>query len=173
MSQADDWATKTERVRAHFPELIDPDWAPAFADTEILGGTLRALITVGFGNGKRGPRETPDMRVGLERLRELTADDLSLEPFAPSLQRLRGPDSLRAVAAKSYISPSRLHRLSRGVQPPSMVDMEQIAAAYSKQPIWFHEYRVNMIAAVTAAMLNRDPERSAVLANQLVHLVQP
>jgi len=77
-------------------------------------------------------------------------------------------DSVRGVAAKTFISKTRVDRLMRGLEPPEVEDMRLVAKAYKKDPSFFLEFRAEYVLAALARKLATDPDLAAVVYRRLV-----
>lgn len=158
-----------------FPSTATLNWQRAFAnDPDLLGRLLRDILKLDrVVPGRHGPRPGPDpLRDGptLDRIRGLDPGrhPYSLHPFPVAFAHLVAGRSVRAVAAKVRdMSPTRVYRLLRGEVNPTAADMEAVAAAFKRHPSYFVEYRVRSIHAALLEQLERDPQGSIRVFEQL------
>lgn len=151
-------------LRQRFPSTASLRWQAAFDhDIELLGRMLRDILKLDRATpGRHGPRPGLD-RVrdmpALDRLRGLdpTRHPYSLLPFRDAFALLIEGRSIRSAANKLGMAPSRIYRLKEGLgAPPSMQEMEDIAARFGHHPSFFAEYRAWAIQeAVREAMADQ------------------
>jgi len=161
MARSDVWAERIAKMRATYPGLTRV-WEGAFNDEAILGRAIRELISTGPG------RQTPEVAEGIRRWRELTGLGYSTLRFPASLHELTGGATIATVAAATGLDTAHVTALFNGTDP-TIDDLTTIAAAYRRDPTWFHEYRVIAVAAAVADALAANPERSALYAAHLAH----
>lgn len=153
-------------LRERYPSVTSLRWRVAFDhDIELLGRILRDILKLDRPiPGRHGPRPGLD-RVrdmpALDRLRGLdpTRHPYSLLPFADAFGLLLAARSIRSAANKLGMTPSRIYRLKEGLgTPPTMQEMEHIAARFDHHPSFFSEYRSWAIREAVVEALGRQPD---------------
>ena len=153
------------------PTIDDEQWAPTVASSlrseDRLASILRDIIKVSEAPAQRGVRVMPPREVGEARLNDLRNGGCTTQPFAVAFRYLAGGRSRTALARRTGIARTHVHRLITGQYPPSMEDMERIAKAFDRRPTYFLEYRVGLISKQVSDYLTANPEASIPLAKQL------
>lgn len=140
------------------------------AHDDTLAAILRDMLALpdGQSTGARsGPRSGPEFEEGLAQLRHLFGDRYQMERFPAAFRRLAGARSERHLAAKIGLSRATVHRLLTGEVAPKLDEMERIAKAFGKDPVWFHEYRTSLVCNLVRDRLDRSPEQSATAVHRL------
>lgn len=147
---------------------IDRRWLKAIRMDDLVGRLMQEMIRVDHSPVRSGQRPVLDGAKGHARLRAVLGDDVTLQPFHVAFQALAGPDrSARGLAELCGLRKSRLQYLRNGERPPTVLEMEVIAAAFGKRPDYFHEYRRAQLLAAVKAEIDRNPERGAVIHQRI------
>jgi hypothetical protein len=143
----------------------------ALSEAEVLGKVIGDIVREGIG------REGGDRRRNLDEtaeplLRQLTGDDYATVPFPMAFKGLARtregrPLSRTALARKTTLSKTQVHRLLTGAITPSTTDMELVAATFGKHPAFFIEYRNWLIISYISQHLQCSPETSWLWVNKL------
>lgn len=148
-----------------FPSIAQLNWEKAFdQDVDLLGHLLRDILKLDMADrgaaGRRPNLEEDEARPSLDRLlgRDPTSHIYSVLPFPATFRLLIGKRSQRAMAAKLGFPKTRIHRLSVGIESPTVQEMEHVAKMFDKQPSYFVEYRMQSIANSVLAALGERPE---------------
>jgi len=165
------WTERLRRAHASFPatatEITRDATARIVNGEEVLSRVLRDILAVDNVAVRRGDRPLPDVDEGRRLLHELRGQDYTNEPFHVAFRILAGTRSLTNLERRTGMSRATLSRLLNNRKPPRPDEIEAVAAAFSKRPTYFAEYRTSMFAALVWDHLSSDPDRSAVLAHQL------
>lgn len=164
------WQERVALVNEVFPSFVRLDWHKAFAqDVELWGEFIEDILKLDQAEpGRSGPRPNLDRGPALARLREYMGDDYSEQPFPDALLVLAGSNnSVRAIAYKTGLLRSFVHRLLVGERVVDMVTVERIAKAYKKDPGYFLEYRVACVLAALGDRLVISPETTVGLYRRL------
>lgn len=172
------WSTRVEMIREQFPSVDLPGQA-LVKDEKFVAGILQDIIKVGQlapeGQRRTGPRPPLSSMTREEKAaawRELLGLEYSDRNFAETFQLLVNDESLSHVARKCSISRSRVHRLLRAEEPPTVDDIRLIAEAYGKRPAYFLEYRMEYVLAAVASRLNEAPGIATTAYRRLVRQYQ-
>lgn len=149
---------RSDLITAHFPNATKMDWHVAFQDPDLWGRFLKDI----HGGSKD---ETPQR--ARERLRQLTGNDYSYDPFIVAFKTLAGSRSVRHLATKLNLSTQITWKLKKGIKAPDLPLMEHIAAAFGKHPSYFVEYRIAEILAALGDQMEMAPEMSVDLYRKL------
>lgn len=164
------WADRLRRAHAAYPasatRITRDSTTLIVHGEEVLSRVLRDILAVDNVAVRRGERPIPDVDDGRRLLRDLRGQDYTNEPFHVAFKTLAGPRSLENLSRRTGMSRANLSRLLNNRKPPRVDEIESIAAAFSKRPTYFAEYRTSMFAALVWEHLASDPDRSAVLAHQ-------
>lgn len=168
------WSTRMDMIREEFPS-VQANGHDLVKDEKFVAGVLQDILKIGFvapeGERRTGPR--PSL-AGMSReekaqaWRELLGVEYSDMPFSETMQYLVGDESLSRVARKCSISRSRVHRLVRGDELPTVDDIRMVAEAYGKRPAYFLEYRMEYVLAAVASRLNEAPGIATTAYRRLV-----
>lgn len=157
------------RLGEQFPSLLEASpWAAALDNPHFHAAVVTDVVKVAVPRGpdkQRGIRPLPEADAVQSVLDEINGTSYSMESFVDALHELTGRHSLSGVAARTGINRYTVHRLRRGESKPSMAEMEKIATAYHRSPLYFVEYRTGWLLSLVAASLT--PERSAALVEQI------
>lgn len=169
MSAVDVWEDRLQQAHASYPAATVPvtavDMARVVNGEEILVRLLRNVLAVDNVAVRRGQRDIVDVEEGRQLLAELRGQDYTVEPFHDALRALNGPRSLENLKRRTGMSKANLSRLMTAQKTPRVDEMETVAAAFGKRPMYFAEYRAATFAAIVQAQLTADPDRSAALAH--------
>lgn len=179
------WDQTVSRVHAQFPSTaegrdwwyerlayVDPDERPGLdQDFAVMGALLHDIINVDLimrsGEVRRGSRPPLDYIEGMAQLRKLRGMDFTTLAFPEAFRLLGGGRSQRHLAVKTGLSKDQVHRLLNGAIAPSGDEMERIASSFDKNPTYFREYRTAIVCALTARLLEDEPERSVAIVRKL------
>lgn len=170
-----DWAATIADIRAQYPSVARRDWVAVTGSTETMGAIIRDVLSVGHSPVRRGHRPVPDFEDGTRRLREMQGEDITTLPFREAFVLLAGRRSRSHVASLTGIKRTRVHRLLTGIRgggqlaevEPTGAEMEAIAGAFGRRPLYFREYRAAVIAALVHETMLNNPEASAGIARRL------
>lgn len=176
------WVDRLDLIHEQFGPLVGADWSMALRDNDVFARIVRDILKAQQHAERpeaerslagRRPNLSPGPN-GMRGWRELTGNDFSELMFigafrAMTCDRATGKEhSLSHIAHKTGISRSRVHRLLRGEEEPTLTDMRTIAAAYNRKPAYFNEYRAAAIAAFIMEKLRDAPETSASLYQRII-----
>lgn len=171
------WQQRYELIQKVFPSVVELDWHDVLkvesdGEQDIPVGEfmqlMRVIFVVDQNQGKDGNRAALDYDRFKKTWRQVAGRDYSQLPFNQAFAIISRGDSLRTAARKTSLPRSRVDRLRRGLELPSVDDMRLVAKAYGKDPSYFHEYRAEYIMAAIAHKLNAEPDQTVVLFRQLV-----
>lgn len=163
------WQERAEMIYEHFPKVRNPDWNVLLRDDEIFGRLVQDILKVDqITPGRAGPRPHVNNERGWQLWKEMSGQDFAQVAFASAFRILVGKDSIRIVARKTAISKSRVERLLKGQDPPTVEDIRAIAAAYKKRPAYFAEYRIELILSAIYARLEEERELTVTIYKKLV-----
>lgn len=145
-------------IQKHFPQSTRMNWRIALQDPDIMGRFLKDLAK---------PVSGESMDQTLERLRRLTGNDYSYEPFSIAFRSLAGSRSVRHLATKLGLNPQMVWRLKTGKMEPDLALIERIAKGFGKEPSYFAEWRVAYVLCAFGDQLERSPEMSVDLYKKL------
>lgn len=144
-------------IREYFPSYVKLDWHRAFARDSDLWGRLFKDV---YERDLRELGEEKNTERARDRLRQLTGDDYSYDPFIRSLETLAGTRSVRHLATKLGLSPHMVWRLKNGTKEPDLFLIEQVAKAFGKDPSYFVEYRIAYVLGAIGDQMEIAPEMS-------------
>lgn len=163
------WEQRVELIREEFPAVQNPEWNVILRDPDVLARLLRDILKIDqIEPGRAGPRPGLDFERGMQSWKEFTGQDYCELPFAQAFRAISRGNSVRHIAHKTGIPRSRVDRLLRGEDLPTISDLRTIAAAYNKKPAFFAEYRVEYIIAAITARLSTERDMSAAIYARLV-----
>lgn len=172
-----DWTAILTRVEQAYPLTRSPQWEQLLDNSNVMAAIIRDLIVIDRQPPHRGARLLPPYEEGRRRLQDLFGEDFSVEPFPEAFRTLTRNQSRTQIARRTGISRSRVHRLLAGWRieatgerrraEPTFEELALIAIAYGRRPEHFREYRTGLIAALVADHLDRNPERSSLMVQQL------
>lgn len=174
-------AERRKLISKYFPSVDRPieellatgDWRDDY-DVDVFGRILGTLLQADAREpGARGRFAPLERDTAIARLRQIMGggEHTSL-PFGEALQLLSGWQpgnngsspagaiALRALARKTSISKSRLHRLLHGDDEPTADECACAAAGFGKHPSYFVEWRVQYIVGCLTDRLRLMPEAS-------------
>jgi plasmid maintenance system antidote protein VapI len=153
------WNERVEIIYDFFPRSKDPDWNLILQDLDSFGEIVRDILRLEQATpGKSGPRPSPDLREGMKSIRKLNGEDHTILRFNEAFKVLAQGVSLTALARKTHLSRTQLHRLMHGECDPSPHELSQVAKAFGKEPSYFLEFRSAFILAALGARLELAPE---------------
>jgi transcriptional regulator with XRE-family HTH domain len=163
------WGERSKLIKKHFPASAQLDWFEIFRqDPAIAGKIIGDIIKLDQErDGRPGKRPSLSEDMSKEKLRQLAGEDFSDYEFTKAFRILCGDRSVRAVANKVGLAPTRVHQLLHGEVAPTTQQMEQIAKGFKKKPSYFVEYRIAYIVATIAYKLETIPETSTILYKKL------
>jgi hypothetical protein len=163
------WEERAELIREHFPAVTNPEWNAILRDPDVLARLLRDILKIDqIEPGRAGPRPGLDFDRGMQSWKEFTGQDYCELPFAQAFRLIAYGQSIRQIAHKTGVARSRVDRLLRGEDLPTIGDLRVIASAYNKKPAFFAEYRVEYIIAAISARLSTERDMSAAIYARLV-----
>lgn len=163
------WSERSKLIKKHFPSTASLDWFEVFRQDPAIAGKIIADIikTDQERDGRPGKRPSLGEELTAEKLRQLQGEDFSDYEFTRAFKVLVGARSVRNIAHKTGLPPTRVHQLLKGDIPPTVEIMEQIAKGFRKKPSYFVEYRIGYIVATIAFKLETMPETATVLYKKL------
>ena len=172
------WDDRLALIVRVFPaELLDDEtvgWGRALErDPELMGRILRDILKARQANSTRpGPRPALDVAKAQPIVdgwlgRNPRDAPYSLLGFGDAFVLLADGRSVRQVARMVDLPRVTVHRLMRGEIKPSSEMMVRVAQAFSKQPSFFVEWRIGVIAGAVVDNLTAMPERSVRAYEQL------
>jgi len=145
-----------------FPSIENFNWAQAiYRDTELFTTLLGDVIKATGDSSRPGKRPPLSRNEAIEKLNQVAAEDFTEYEFCDAFRGLCAGKSVRGVAAKTGLDRNMVHGLMTGSRTPSFQSMEIIAAAFSKDPSFFLEYRVGYILSVVSKFLYDSPETTS------------
>jgi hypothetical protein len=164
------WAKVLDDVQRRRPEAVSPDWRRTFEDHDKLAAVLRDTIKFEQRSTRTGTRVIQDEAQAAMSLSALAGDlEYTALPFTAALRNLvthRGW-SVRQLAERIGTSHTQARRYLVGTAVPPVEAMSSIAGAFKKPATYFREYRAIVIAAAVAEEMDRNPDRSAALCNNM------
>lgn len=143
-------------------------------DFQLLGAILHDVLNVDLilesGTVRRGSRPPLDYIEGMAKLRQLRGHDFTTRPFAAAFRELAGVRSIRHLARLTGLSSTTVSRLIHGEIAPTGEEMEKVAKGFLKHGSYFHEYRIAIVCALTARLLDDNPERSIAVVRKLTRV---
>ncbi len=165
------WEARIQRAHAAYPStavnITGETTALVVNGDEIIVHLLRNVLAIDHVQVRRGNRPDVDPDEGRARLRQLRGQDFTTDAFPHAFRGLIAGRSLENIRRRTGMSKANLSRLLNGVKAPRFDEMETIAAAFEKNPMYFAEYRAATISALVLAYLAADPDGSALLAHQM------
>lgn len=158
------WEDRLSLIRTTFDRIdgFDPadGWSEVLrVDIETMGAIIRDLLKSGLKKrGVSGPRKSPDLQAGMAELRSLFGLDFSMMSFADTLTLLADGETQTTTAKRTGLSNTRVRKLLRGEELPTVWEIVQISNAYGKRPAFFADYRTLFVASRVAVELDRNPE---------------
>lgn len=167
------WEQTVSRVNNQFPSTMEYRdwWYERLGSMELLGSILHDIINIDLilesGTVRRGSRPPLEYIEGMAKLRQLRGEDFSTQPFMDAFRELVAQRSIRHVSRLTGLSKTTIHRLLQGEIAPSGEEMEKVAAGFFKKGSYFKEYRTAIVCALTARLLDDNPERSIAVVRRL------
>jgi hypothetical protein len=155
------WEERHASLQHEFP-LIDWDEA-ARVDPHVFSDLMEDVLRAEGKRSMPGKRPALSRQVAESEYARLTQQDYSEIDFTSSFRALvagQSVKSTRGLAHKTGISKDRICELLNG-RPPTMEQMEKIAAGFRKNPEYFMEYRANRVVERVWRYLMASPEVSA------------
>lgn len=163
------WDERVKMIDEQFPAVRDADWNAILKDPDVLARVLKDILKVDqIEPGRAGPRPNLDVERGMRTWLDMTVGDYAERPFREAFAILARNNSVRTIARKTSISKSRVVRLLKGQDQPTIEDLRQIATAYQKKAAYFVEYRAEYIMAAIATRLADEHEMTVALYKKLV-----
>lgn len=162
-----DWDAAVASATERYPVLAHADFDVYLSHPGLLGEILRDLLRHEHADGVSRNRVTPEVEDGLAQLQMFMGDGYSTDPFPKALAVCTRNASERAIAHRTGISKSQMHRLAAGTVQPTLFELEAIAKAWKRPPEWFAAYRAIVLVQMVQAELERHPERSAALIRRI------
>lgn len=164
------WNDRMQRAHERYPRSAAP---PTFDVTrlvvrgeELLAVFIRDMLALDNVASQRGHRPDLDLDDGRQLLAELRGQDYSVERFDVAFRALAGRRSLATLARMTGLGKTNISRLLNNRKAPKPAEMEAIAAAFRKRPVYFAEYRAAAFASLIQQHLADNPDRSAVITHQ-------
>lgn len=163
------WNERSKAIREKYPLSTEIDWYEIFSvDPAILGGLINDILKLDQSRqGKPGKRPSLEEGSTAEKLRKIQNDDYTNDPFPRAFKALCGDRSVRAVAAKTGLDKSFVHRLLNGTAIPNAETLSGIAVSFGKHPSYFLEHRIYYILGMIENKLFASPEASIVFYNKI------
>ena len=132
-----------------------------------MGRLLRDILKArqASATGRPGPRPALDAAKAQPVVDSWMGRDPCAAPyttmkFGDAFVLLAGERSLRHIARMTDLPRMVVYRLMRGEVAPSAETITKVAQAFEKQPSYFVEWRIGVIASAIVANLTTMPERS-------------
>lgn len=162
MAAKKSWEDRFEAMVKEFPSIENFNWAQAiYRDTELFTTLLGDVIKATGDSSRPGKRPPLSRNEAIEKLNQVAAEDFTEYEFCDAFRGLCAGKSVRGVAAKTGLDRNMVHGLMTGSRTPSFQSMEIIAAAFSKDPSFFLEYRVGYILSIVSKFLYDSPETAS------------
>lgn len=164
-------AERMKQIKEQFPSVEKLDWNEAFKqDIGLMGAILRDVLKIDLSTrpGVSGPRPGVDPEEGRARLRQLLGQDYTNLPFHEAFEVLAGGRSYTHLARKTGLSRSKVFRLAKNMEQPSVDELRQVAEAFKKHPSFFFEYRTYYVAAAMQQRMEHAPEASITAYRKIV-----
>jgi plasmid maintenance system antidote protein VapI len=170
MTQRTPWSEKSRLIREQYPDSVNLDWYEVFTqDPAVMGNLINDIMKLDQARsgkpGKRPSLEEGNTSAKLKRMQDL---DYSEKMFTESFKDLVGERSVRAVASKTGLDKSYIHRLLNGTAVPTPETMKMIAESFDKHASFFIEYRVSYILGMLEKKLHDSPESSIVFYKKIL-----
>jgi hypothetical protein len=157
------WEDNLKKVREQYPTLRDASWMQVLReDQDVFSDMLGDVLKTRGKRSKPGKRPVLDRNVAVEEFEKISGQSFSDLPFHRAFQALTFGRSIRNIASKTGLQKDHVHRLLKGTVSPSFDAMEKVAAAFSKDPSYFVEYRVNYVLLMIGNYLTQNPETASV-----------
>jgi transcriptional regulator with XRE-family HTH domain len=166
------WDERVALVIRVFPagpleDETESGWGRALdRDPELMGRILRDILKARQTQSTRpGPRPALDAAKAQPIVDTWLGRDPRASPyttmcFGDAFVLLAEGRSMRHVARMTDIPRSMVHKLMRGEIKPTSEIIVKVSQAFDKQPSYFVEWRIGVIASSIVANLTSMPERS-------------
>lgn len=163
------WSERSRAIKEQYPLSVEIDWYQIFSlDPSILGGLINDILKLDQSRqGKPGKRPSLEESSTADKLRKIQDADYTSDLFHRAFKVLCGDRSVRAVATKTGLDKSYVHRLLNGTAVPTSEVMTTIAESFDKHPSYFLEHRIYYILGVLENKLFDSPESSIVFYNKI------
>jgi|JI10StandDraft_1071094.scaffolds.fasta_scaffold260078_2 hypothetical protein len=153
------WEQKYKTIVSQYPQIVDVSWSHVLReDNDVFARLLGDVLKSGGRGSRPGKRPQLDRAEAISRLAKLNDEDYSEYDFNSTFRSLCGDMSVRAVALKTGLAKSFIHRLLLNEATPSFETMEKIAEAFDKHPSFFLEYRIARVLVIVEEFLSDSPE---------------
>lgn len=168
------WGERSKAIKDKYPDSTSLDWRKIFSeDPAILGNIVNDILKLDQSRtGKPGKRPSLEEGSTSEKLRRIQGADFAEVLFVEAFKSLCGDRSVRAVASKTGLDKSYVHRLMNGNAAPTSETMKIISVSFGKHPSYFLEHRINYILGVLEKKLIDSPESSVVIYNKISGLAE-
>jgi DNA-binding phage protein len=163
------WSERAKTIKDKYPDSVTLDWHAVFSDDPaILGSIVNDIMKLDQSrSGKPGKRPSLTESSTAEKLKKIQEGDFSNDGFLSAFRELCGSRSVRAVASKTGLDKSYVHRLMNGAARPSLETISVIAKSFDKHPSYFLEHRVGYILGVLEMKMTSYPESSIIVYNRI------
>jgi len=163
------WVERARTIKDKYPTSATLDWYEIFTDDPaILGNLINDILKLDQSRaGKPGKRPSLAEASTAEKMKKIQETDYTEHEFLQAFKNLCGERSVRAIAAKTGLDKSYVHRLMSGTAIPNSETMSGIAVSFGKHPSYFLEHRINYILGVIEGKLIDSPESSVVFYNKI------
>lgn len=163
------WSERAKGIKEKYPESVSLDWYKVFSeDPAILGSIVNDIMKLDQSrSGKPGKRPSLTEASTAAKLKKIQEGDFSNYVFLQAFRELCGTRSVRAVATKTGLDKSYVHRLLNGVAKPSPGTIKIIATSFGKHPSYFLEHRINYILGILEMKMVSSPESSIIVYNRI------
>ena len=164
------WNERAAVIKKEYPMSASLDWNAVFTDDPaILGLLINDILKLDQSRiGKPGKRPSLTESSTADKLRKIQDVDYTDKPFVESFKALCGDRSIRAVASKTNLDKSYVHRLSTGSAVPNLETLKAIAESFGKHPSYFLEYRITYVLDDLKGRLEKAPESSIVFYKKIL-----
>lgn len=166
------WSERVQMIEEEFPSVRELDWGSALENEDLLARILKDVLKIDQidPTRTRGARPALDVDKGMQTWNEIMGRQFCSLPFDQAFSVLTRDESIRAVAEKTHMAKSLVHRLLKGEERPSVDQMRAVAEAYGKKPSFFLEYRAEYCLAAVMSRFAEEPELVDVVFTKLMRL---
>lgn len=168
MSRKEDWEIRYQKIKEHYPSVASLRWTGALDyDPEVFTQVMGDLLKAEGKRSRPGKRPTLSRQLAEEELAKLSIADFSEFEFPQAFQALisalpKEVQTYRSLANKTGCNKDYLVKYLKGTLAPRFLDMENIAAAFNKDPSYFLEYRIAYVLMMVDRYLTNNPEIATV-----------
>lgn len=160
----DIWANDRKNIFDIYPHLQKVDFNKSlfYEDPSFMAKIINDILKYDSSSSASGRRTPLTLDRARKELNSFIEDDYSIEPFVPTLKKLKGKLSVRKVADLTGLDKSMVMLLLQGKKKPDYDILVKISNAFGKKPEYFLEYRVLFLFSILNERFNNYPESSIV-----------